>query len=82
MLSLAKSRYFFHLCLDGRVIFDNEGVRLTGLDDARREATREAPVLIIEILRTDRPLPVNDSIQIANEQGVVLHTVTFEQALG
>jgi hypothetical protein len=74
-------KYFFNLYRNGQVILDHEGVRLAGIEEAQGEATREARELIIDVLRTDRPVPLSDGIDVTDEHGLVLHTVTFEKAL-
>jgi hypothetical protein len=74
--------FFFHLNRYGQTIFDPEGTRLTGIDDAREEATLSARGLAIQDLKEGKALPLDDSIDVADEHGLVLLTVTFKQALG
>jgi hypothetical protein len=75
-------QYFFHLRRSGTVILDPEGRKLAGIDEARREAVLDARELIIGLLRADKPVPMNDSIDVGDECGDVLYTVTFAEALG
>jgi hypothetical protein len=73
--------YFFHLNRNGTVILDPEGVFLAGPDEARRTAVLEARELIVQILKAGSPVPLSDGIEVVDENGVVLHTVTFEDVL-
>jgi hypothetical protein len=73
--------YFFHLHRCGKVILDREGTSLASIDEARRFAKLEARELIIRILATEEPVPFDDGIEVADEQGAVLHRATFEEAL-
>ena len=73
--------YFFNLRRTGRVVPDAEGVSFAGIDEAVREAFLDARALISDRLRTDEPVPLDDTIDIADEHGVVLFSITFEQAL-
>jgi hypothetical protein len=52
------------------------------IDAARHAAVLDARELIIRILMTEEPLSLTDSIDIADENSVVLDTVTFRDALG
>ncbi len=74
--------FFFHLNRLGQTIFDREGTRLPGLDEACQEAIRSARELMIQDLKTDKPLSLDDRVDIADEHGLLLLTVTFKQALG
>lgn len=40
-------RYFFHV-VDGRALIDAEGVELTGVDEARKEAIRTAGQMLAD----------------------------------
>jgi hypothetical protein len=73
--------YFFHVRRRGMVIPDWEGTRVASIDEARVIAISDARALIIEHLKTDAPVPLDDGIDIADEHGAVLHTVTFKEAL-
>jgi hypothetical protein len=75
-------RYFFYLSRNGQVIPDPEGTELADLSEARSEAFLNARDLIIQILRSDEPLPLDDNVQVVDEHGSLLHTVTFKEALG
>jgi hypothetical protein len=74
--------YFFHLRRGGWVIPDLEGTPLVSIDAARHAGVLDARELIIRILMTEEPLSLTDSIDIADENSVVLDTVTFRDALG
>jgi hypothetical protein len=75
-------RYFFHLSRRGQVILDPEGTELADVGEARREALLNARDLIIRILVTDEPVPLDDYFHVADKLGSVLHTVTLKEALG
>jgi hypothetical protein len=74
--------FFFHLRRNGQIIPDPEGARLTGIDEAQAEAKLAARELIIDHLKTNQPLLLDDGIDVTDEHGTVYYTVTFEEALG
>jgi hypothetical protein len=74
--------YFFHVHRGGILIPDPDGTQMAGFDEACRQAFREARCLLSEHLKTDRPIRLQDGVQLADEHGHVLYTVTFEEALG
>jgi hypothetical protein len=73
--------YFFHLRRRGKLILDPDGTSLASSDEARRVAVLEARELIVTILKTEGRVPLEDGIDIADEHGAVLDTVTFKEAL-
>jgi hypothetical protein len=73
--------YFFHVHRAGQVILDPEGTPLASVEEARQEARLVARELIIHRLKTDQPVSLEDSVDVADEHGAVLHTVTFKEAL-
>jgi hypothetical protein len=75
-------RYFFHLSRRGRVIPDPEGTDLTDIGEAQREAILSARDAIIRTLITDKPVSLEDSVQVVDEHGSLLLVVTFKEALG
>jgi len=75
-------RYFFHLSRRGRIILDPEGTELADIAHARREARLNARDMLIRILKTDEPVPLDDNVHVADEHGSVLHTITLREALG
>jgi hypothetical protein len=73
--------YFFHLRRNGETILDPDGTVLASHDEAYRAAVLEARELIVRILSSDDSVPFDDGIEIADENGLVVHTVTFEAAM-
>jgi hypothetical protein len=74
-------RYFFHSERRGQVVADLEGTELADLDEARHEAFLNARDLLILILKTAQPVPLDDRVHVVDEQGAVLYTVTLREAL-
>jgi hypothetical protein len=50
------ARYYFHLRRDPKLIEDWEGGEFQSLDDAIAEASKAAKELVINAIRTGRPL--------------------------
>ena len=75
-------RYFFYLSRSGQIIPDPEGTELADISGARREAFLNARDLIIQTLKRDEPVPLDDNVLVVDEHGSLLHTVTFKDALG
>jgi hypothetical protein len=73
--------FFFHLRRSGKVIHDPDGTLLASIDEARRYAKLEAREVIVTILQTEEPVPLDDGIDVADEHGAILHTITFKEAL-
>lgn len=72
-------RYFLHL-VDGKVIRDEEGQEFDNLDAAKEEAIASARSLMREAIWKGR-LPLNESIEIADVSGRVLHTIPFRDVI-
>lgn len=75
-------RYFFNVRRDGRIAADPEGMELPSSQDAAAEALRNARDLMSELLKGDAALGLDDSIHVTDEDGIVICTVTFKEALG
>jgi hypothetical protein len=73
--------YYFHLRRNGKVLLDPDGTMFASPDEACRAGVFEAREVIIRILKTADAVPFNDGIEIADENGIVFHTVTFEDAM-
>jgi hypothetical protein len=73
------ARYFFNLYNDMEVL-DPEGRDLPSIDDARAAAVREARQMMQEAVANGK-LTLSDRIEVADEAGVVLLTVTFRDAV-
>jgi hypothetical protein len=74
--------YFFHLRRGEEVVLDPEGIRVADLGEAREVAIADARALIIEHLKRDGPVPLDDAIEVTDEHGAVLLAVALRQALG
>jgi hypothetical protein len=72
-------RYFLHV-VDGKFLRDEEGQEFTGLDHAKAEAVASARSIMREAIWGGR-LPLNESIQITDEQGAVLLEVPFRSVV-
>ena len=73
-------RYYFHLCeCDGQVP-DEEGMELPDLGAADRVAVRATRDLMASaVLRGE--LPLSHAIEITDQRGAVLKTISFAQAV-
>jgi hypothetical protein len=73
--------YFFHLHKAGQIITDPEGTHLPTIGEACQEALFAARELIINRLRNNKSVSMDDYIAVADENGTVLHKLTFRDAL-
>jgi hypothetical protein len=73
--------YFFHLRRSGKTILDPDGTLLASPEEAHRAAVLDARDLIIAVLNTEDAVPLADGIEIADESGVIMRTVSFKDAL-
>ena len=71
-------RYFFHVCNDDLTI-DEEGCEQPDLATAREWAIENARSLVCESVRKGH-LNLDDRIEIADDSGGRLMTVTFREA--
>ena len=76
---ISLPRYFFHI-VDGRTVRDEEGQDFPGLEEARAEAIGGARSIKREAHWEGR-LPLNERIEVADENGTVLFTVPFREAI-
>jgi hypothetical protein len=72
-------RYFFHL-YDDMVAMDDEGRTLPDIDFARGVAVTEAREIMTETVLKGR-LNLSHRVEIADEDGVVLDSVKFRDAV-
>jgi hypothetical protein len=73
---LPMSRFYFHLINDVDAP-DDEGKELPDLEAAMQHARRHARVIAAETLKTDGKIVLSHRIDIEDEIGNVLGTVTF-----
>jgi hypothetical protein len=73
--------YFFHINKSEEMIIDPEGTEISNAEEARKEAFLVARESIITVLQTNQPVRLDDSVQVVNERGDLLHLLTFEEAL-
>ena len=73
-------RYFFHHVTRAGLVRDLEGTDLPDLEHARSEAILDARSLLAGAIREGRDIS-SRSIQISDEQGNVLLTVPFAEAV-
>jgi hypothetical protein len=73
-------RFYFHLYNDINVP-DEEGVDLPDLDAARAQAVRDARVTFAEMAKDEGRVVLHHRIDIEDEQGAVLATVHFGEAV-
>jgi hypothetical protein len=72
--------FYFNVITAGGTIFDEEGSDLSDLDTAKAEARRDAQSLISDAAL--RGIDISSrSIEVCNDQGRVLWTLPFTQAL-
>jgi hypothetical protein len=81
-MSFYMPRYYFHLMRNGKTLFDHEGTELSDVAEAQREAFLTARDLLIRILKTDEPVPLEDGVRVVQDPGVEVHAVTLKEALG
>ena len=74
-------RFFFHILTDRERLRDPDGEEFLTLAEACEEATQSARDLIAEELRCGRAVPSLWSIQISQEDDIVLETVPFVRLL-
>lgn len=72
-------RYFFHLYND-IVAMDEEGAELPDLEAARANGIREAREMLLETVAEGR-INFSHRIDIADESGAVVDSVTFGEAV-
>jgi hypothetical protein len=73
-------RFYFHLHNDVDIP-DDEGVELPDLEAARAHAVRSARVTFGEVAKDEGRVVLHHRIDIEDEQGVVLDTVHFRDAV-
>ena len=73
-------RFYFHLHNDMDVV-DEEGVELPDLEAARSHAVRQARVTFAETARDAGHVVLHHRIDVEDEQGTVLATVKFGEAV-
>ena len=72
-------RFFFHI-VDGRIVQDEEGQEFANLEDAKADAVASARAIMRDALWEGR-LPLNESIQIADDQGHILTVIRFRDTV-
>lgn len=72
-------RYYFHI-QDGRYITDEEGAEFLSLEAAVEEAIISARSILREAVWVGK-LPLGERIDIADEEGRVLRSVNFRDAV-
>ena len=72
-------RYFFHLYND-EISMDDEGLELPDLEAARANGVKEAREMMVETLAEGR-INLSHRIDIADESGTVVASVTFGEAV-
>lgn len=73
-------RYYFQIVERNAVLDDLDGAELASLQDARREAERAIREIAAEHLQTESRLELT-SIQIRNEAGEIIASVTYDEAM-
>ncbi len=74
------ARYYFQIVERNAVLDDLEGAELLSLQDAKREAERAIREIAAEHLQTESRLELT-SIQIRNETGETVASVTYDEAM-
>ena len=72
--------FYFHL-YDNLDVLDDEGIELPDLEAARARAVRCARVTFAETAKDEGRVVLHHRIDIADEQGDVLETVQFGDAV-
>jgi hypothetical protein len=72
--------YFLHIRCNGELIEDDEGAEFRDIDAARMEAVRSVRSLVCGDVR-DGILHLDLSIEIRDEGGAELQTVSFDDAI-
>lgn len=73
-------RYYFNVSDHARVIIDDEGIELPGLDAAREEAVAAARELVSQSVLKGAACN-GRAFEIVDDQGRVVLTVPFNEAL-
>jgi hypothetical protein len=74
-------RFFFHIA-DGEQFPDEEGIILPDIRAAIQVAAAGAREIVAEDLKQGNGLPQNERIEIEDESGQIVATVTFREAVG
>jgi hypothetical protein len=74
-------RFFFHIA-DGEQCPDGEGIILPDIRAAIQVAAAGAREIVAEDLKQGNGLPQNERIEIEDESGQIVATVTFREAVG
>jgi hypothetical protein len=74
-------RYFFHIA-DGDRFFDDEGIVLPDVSAALDAALAGAREIVAEEVKQGKGLSLTERIEIHDEAGCVVGTVTFREAVG
>jgi hypothetical protein len=74
------TRYYFHIRDADGMSRDNEGTELPNLEAARREARASGRDLIADAMKSRR-LVAGQMLDIADEQGVVIETLTVSDLI-
>lgn len=77
---LQMPRYYFQLVEGNAVLPDPDGTEVASLQDAKREAVRAIREIAAEHLRSEQKLELT-SIQIENEDGDLVASVTCDEAI-
>jgi hypothetical protein len=74
-------RFFFHIA-DGEQFPDEEGIILPDIRAAIQVAAAGAREIVAEDLKQGNGLPQYERIEIEDESGQIVATVTFREAVG
>lgn len=74
-------KYFFNVLSSGQEALDAEGECLPDLDAAREEAIAGIRDIAADHVRFGEPLDLGDRIEVVDEQGKPLLSVTFRDAV-
>lgn len=69
----SPARYFFHLRDGGKLVSDQDGMILHGMDEIRQEAIRGAEWIIASATETGGSPPCNSKIEVQDEIGRVVY---------
>lgn len=73
-------RYFFHLHQDGECQRDIAGVELASAQEAHDQALDAARIMVSDLVLHNEPIN-GMSFQIADDAGLIIETVRFEDAI-
>jgi hypothetical protein len=73
--------YFFNVRQNGSLIEDEEGIDLPDLDTAKTEAMGGAMDIVADRTRSGSPMGLDDTFEVTDEDGEVLLTVPFREAV-